>query len=545
MYCEECGELFSLTQEDLEAARRFDFQPNALCFACSQRQRLAFRGERSLHRRTCDLSGEAIISVYSEDKKFPVYKSDYWFSDRWDALCYGRAYNFQRPFFEQFAELQHLVPRVALSNVRGENSDYCHSTVGNKNCYLLFGGDENEDCMYGSLCMRNMMTHDVDYGNRNSWCYMLSDSSGCYSCQFAFDCKDCSDCYYASDCIGCNECILCTSLVKKSYCILNKQYSKQEYFSKKKELIYGSFRKQEELVQQFLQLLQERVVKYAHIIGCENCTGDYLLNSKNCWRSFNVTESEDLSDIIFGGKSKNCFNSSMLGDNSENCYNSVSTFAASNVRSSFFVIHSNSIDYSDMCIDSQDLFGCVGLRKKQYCILNQQYSRDDYFALKARIETQMKETSEWGRYFPKELSCFDFNESSGQRYFPLSAEEARGKGFSWRKEVAPLSKGESYVVPDVIAQVEANIVDQTLTCRTCTKRFKILLPEFRFYKKLEIPVPHDCPDCRHAFRRSLRNPATLWEGSCARCGTAFETSYAPERPETVVCEGCYATEFLT
>ena len=37
------------------------------------------------------------------------------------------------------------------------------------------------------------------------------------------------------------------------------------------------------------------------------------------------------------------------------------------------------------CIEtysSKDCFGCVGLKKNQYCILNKQYSKDEYFDLK-------------------------------------------------------------------------------------------------------------------------------------------------------------------
>ena len=41
------------------------------------------------------------------------------------------------------------------------------------------------------------------------------------------------------------------------------------------------------------------------------------------------------------------------------------------------------------CRDCSDCFGCVNLRSKRYCIFNQQYSREDYFAELPNAKTQI------------------------------------------------------------------------------------------------------------------------------------------------------------
>ena len=45
-----------------------------------------------------------MLSTYSEDAPMPVYHYESWGSESWDPLQYGRPFDFNRPFFEQFKE---------------------------------------------------------------------------------------------------------------------------------------------------------------------------------------------------------------------------------------------------------------------------------------------------------------------------------------------------------------------------------------------------------------------------------------------------------
>jgi hypothetical protein len=90
---------------------------------------LLWRNERSLYKNTCSATGKNIISCFSPDKPFVIYEPTEWWSDKWDALDYGKDYDFSRSFFEQLNELFLAVPKLSMVNNIPDNSDYCHQTT--------------------------------------------------------------------------------------------------------------------------------------------------------------------------------------------------------------------------------------------------------------------------------------------------------------------------------------------------------------------------------------------------------------------------------
>lgn len=59
----------------------------------------------------------------------------------------------------------------------------------------------------------------------------------------------------------------------------------------------------------------------------------------------------------------------------------------------------------NLCIECEYCFGCVGLKKKKYCILNKQYSKEEYEELKGKIISDMKRSGEYGKFLPYEMSA--------------------------------------------------------------------------------------------------------------------------------------------
>jgi hypothetical protein len=72
-----------------------------------------------------------------------------------------------------------------------------------------------------------------------------------------------------------------------------------------------------------------------------------------------------------------------------------------------------------MISGSHDIFGCVGLRNQSYCILNKQYTKEDYEIIVAKIIEHMKNTGERGEFFHPSLSPFGYNETVANEYLPL------------------------------------------------------------------------------------------------------------------------------
>lgn len=125
-----CKEFFEITPEDMAFYEKVSPIVNGktyaiplpdMCFSCRLQRRAAFYNSRSLYRRTCDLTGKPIISVFSPDKPFKVYDKDAWFTDAWDPLFYGRTFDFSRPFFPQFRELMEAVPLQSISHIGPDN----------------------------------------------------------------------------------------------------------------------------------------------------------------------------------------------------------------------------------------------------------------------------------------------------------------------------------------------------------------------------------------------------------------------------------------
>lgn len=269
---------------------------------------------------------------------------------------------------------------------------------------------------------------------------------------------------------------------------------------------------------------------------------------------FDVADSEDVQNVVFAVKAKDCFECSFIGHESELCFNMMSNFGSYNSRCSFFVIYSQNVEYSKNIISSKNIFGCVSLRHKEYCIFNKQYSETEYKDLRQRIIDHMKKTAspqgelisqEWGSFFPGKLSDFAYNETTAHDYFPLTKEEAMAQGYLWKDEEQKAPQTPTVTIPDNIADVDENITKEILQCDDCKKNYKILNQEVDFYKKSTLPIPRLCSNCRHKRRMEMKNPRQLWPRKCQKCGMEVESSYSPERSETVYCEKCYLSAVYT
>jgi len=167
----------------------------------------------------------------------------------------------------------------------------------------------------------------------------------------------------------------------------------------------------------------------------------------------------------------------------------------------------------------------------------------------------------YGEFFPLELSPFCYNETIAQEYFPLTKEEALKQGYKWkdREERNYQIDIKTKDIPNDIKDVNDDIIGKVIECEhqgkcneQCTEAFKIIPAELQFYKRMNLPLPHLCPNCRHYQRLKQRNPLKLWHRQCmcdktnhlhkGKCEVEFETSYSPDRSEIVYCEKCYQQE---
>lgn len=537
--CKFCQKPFEIAPEDEEFYARIDVPHPTLCPKDRNRRRASFRNERNLYHRKCDATGKEIISMYSPDKPFKVFDQEYFWGDTWDPRNYGRNFDFERPFFEQFRELQVATPRLSLFNYQSENSYYTNHAGKNKNCYMGVDLGSCEDVYMSNWVTYSKDCIDCSYTYHSELCYFCLYCEKCFNCDFCERCETCSDCSMCFDCKGCNNCFMCTGLRNKEFYILNEKVSKEEY-EKIIESFRYSYEKQEEAWQKFSELKKSVPHKFAHIVHSENCTGDYIYNCKNTTQSFDVVNMWDCKYCYNALDTKDGYDLYQPGfEPCELIYEIHGGVGYNNCQFMTVAKNSSNCNYCDNVFDCQNCFGCVSMKKGRYCILNKQYSQEEYENLRAKIIEHMKKTGEWGEFFPFWCSPFGYNESKAQEYYPLTKEEVLQKGMNWcDHEVLPPT-GEGISPPDDIREVDDSILEKVIIGEKSHKPFKIIKPELDFYRRKKLPTPRKHWQKRYEERMALRNPRHLWNRTCAKCNAPIQTTYSLERPETVYCEKCY------
>lgn len=229
--CAHCQQQFTITTADTAFYQKIAVPPPTWCPPCRLQRRMAWRNEKTLYQRQCDLCQQTIISIYRPGAPFPVYCQTCWWSDQWDPLHYGQPYDPKQYFFAQLQQLHQRVPRVALTNTNSENSDYTNYAGNDKNCYLIFANanGHNENCAYGKCFSACRDTVDGLYLQDCELVYNSIDCRSCYRVAHAQYCSNCSEAMYVEDCNNCQNCIGCKGLRNKQYYIFNQPYSKADY----------------------------------------------------------------------------------------------------------------------------------------------------------------------------------------------------------------------------------------------------------------------------------------------------------------------------
>ena len=558
--CQNCQKDFIIELNDFGFYEKIKVPPPTFCSDCRLQRRFAWRNDLSFYNRACDLCGKKIISLYHPDKNLTVYCNKCWWSDKWDPKSFGKEIDFSRPFFEQYRELQDKVPLLSMFNddgVGSTNSEYAQNATFTKNCYMGAITWFAEDCMYfynNAGPETRDVVDSVDIFNYSQIIYdsvFLEHSYNCRNCYYSTGINDCLFCY---DCKGCSHCFMCVNLRQKKYCILNKEYSKEEY-----EKIVSSYQLEtysgaEKAKKEFKEFLSKQIRRFANIRNSVNCTGDGIFNCKNTKDSVFARGCEDLRFLWKGNNIKDSYDLTPAGESSE-CYEGLTPDHDHRVLFSIYSLKSQELSYVENCHSSKHLFGCGAIRHGQYCILNKQYTKEEYFVLRDKLIEHMKKTGEYGEFFPAEMSNFGYNETMAQEYFPLTKEVALEKGYKWWDKLQKTTGKETLAtekIPNSILDVNESILNEILACDACGRNYKIVLNEFLFYKKHLIPIPHRCFYCRNGERLKFENPFKLWHRKCmcekenhehkGKCIEEFETPYSPDRPEIVYCERCYQQE---
>ncbi|MBI2888874.1 MAG: hypothetical protein HYY10_03040 [Candidatus Liptonbacteria bacterium] len=571
--CENCKTKFIIEPDDFSFYQKMGVSPPTRCPRCRRIRRLSFRNDRDFYRRACDLCRRNIIALYPAESKTPVYCAKCWWSDAWNPLQYGQAYDPGGSFFEQCKEIFDKVPTIAMQNDDGVGSVNCEYTTDwwySKNCYMAMCGWQSENVFHSYHIEYGKDVADSAHLKNCEWAYECAGGTKCSKCKYCTFCHDCHNCFLSYDLRGCSDCVMCAGLRNKQLCILNKQYSKEEYARRIAELKLESRAAVEGHQKTFGSFIKDFPRRYAQIFKSVQSTGDELMNCKNAKDCYFGNALENCKFIVLNDGAKETYDCNAVG-HPELCYENITSDHSNHCAGTIFSVKCREVFYSSNCPGTEHLMGCAGLKKGSHAILNTQYAAEEYEKLKSKIIENMKKRGEWGEFFPETMTPFAYNESLAYEFDPLTREEAAERGFRWKEErtrdyKATLSPDN---IPDTISEVKDGILNEIIGCANaqtfrekCTTAFRLMPDELRFYRAMDIPVPKYCPNCRHFARIKQCNPPRLYHRACmcnaadgeksrmynniaehfhgdSPCPNEFETSYSPERPEIVYCEDCY------
>src|SRR3989344_9607765 len=124
--------------------------------------------------------------------------------------------------------------------------------------------------------------------------------------------------------------------------------------------------------------------------------GNYLYQCKNCYMCFDSANNENCFYGYDTNFCKSCIDTTYAGQNVENSYQIVDSQILNNCN---YVVESNNCQDSWYLFNSKGLkncFGCAGLQYKQYCILNRQFTQEQYQTItKQLIEELSKSSLNW------------------------------------------------------------------------------------------------------------------------------------------------------
>ncbi len=550
--CAKCQADFIVYSEDLALLEKLSpefggkkvmLPPPTHCPDCRLQRRTAHRNQIYVYQRPDSITGEAIFSMWNNNAPFPVIHNDRWWNIEYDMHAGAQDYDFNRSFFEQFTEVRNASTHPARSISKDENSDYSNNATAIRNCYLVFNATETEDCL---CCEDPWFSKDCLDCNGIPNCELCYDCTSCFQCyglQSSQFCIGSRHSYFLLNCNSCEYCFGCVNLRHAKYCMFNEQLTKEEYEQRMAELDLSSYSQRQAIAKRCEDFFIQHPRPHVFGMSYENSTGNFLRECNDVHHCFITSGAENVRYChTIREDCKDMMDHNNVGIRCELTYEcSVCGVDANNLQFTHNCWGNvTNLLYSSFCVGVSDLFGCVALQKKQYCILNKQYTEEQYNSLVPKIIEHMRSMGEWGEFFPMELSATPYNQSFAQRLYPLTKTEVNADGLEWLEETQADHNQKIAELPDGLPQTDESIVT---TSTKSGKIFNISAREISMLRMLNAPLPRTTYDERINSRAAYYGPPALFERTCPKSGKTIHTNISPETPWIVWDKDVYEQEF--
>ncbi len=410
---------------------------------------------------------------------------------RSDLLKIWRDYDFDRSFEENFKRLMQDATLPNLAQFwNNENTEYGDVILWSKNVYLSILVVESENVMYSNGVFRSKNVYrslTVDSGSENIYhSKAISSSQNTFYSRYI---KSWYELWFCSECVWCRECIFCQELENAEYCIGNKQLSREEYQKQKEEILV-----QVEKYQDWYKWLK----KTGKDIGCKNTSGSYNLFCENIENGYGWRNVKNARNIIDAGWDD--------GNIYEELYDAVSTGGyslndiygvqwvswGSHLYCSSEITDSSNIYYSYYLEGCNHMFACIGLKNTSYCILNKQYSKEEWQKIVDNIFKAMQDDWILGEMIPPSINPFNFNDTFSWVIGILDRKGAIDKWYLWREQaIKTWVPDDTWIVK--VSDLDLQNYDKDICEKVIESEdgnfYRIMPIEYEFLKKHNLPLP--------------------------------------------------------
>ncbi len=342
-------------------------------------------------------------------------------------------YDFSKNFFENF-EILFKSSNFAPTVLHGEceNAIFTDQTVSCSNSYLSF--------VVIKWCENVLYSFSVKENSVN----VLNSIVVWDTCENIFTSKwiiksfnifyskhiiNSSNLWFCSNMVWCHDCIFCDNLDNKSYCINNKQFTKEEYKIEKEKIL----KNKTDFFSWFLKIDSKW-----NNFSSNNVNGIFNIESENITNWANNYQIKNGKNIMFiWGKwpGENIYDCFLNTPPETDVYWVFSTGYCDNIYNSYQITWGSNLYYSVIMENCSYCIWCVWLKNQSYCILNKQYTKEEWEILAEKIFTGMEIEKILWEFFPGNLNPYYFNDSAAYLIDDsFTKQEVEKQWYMWRED---------------------------------------------------------------------------------------------------------------
>ena len=492
-------------------------------------------------------TGKPIITAVHPASGIRVLPDEEWYARDFSEICFDL--DVAKPVFPKLIELRKLVPTSAYRNYEKTENSISVVSLGDQNSYFVVLC-RSKNTFFSVSALDTESSAEVFNSSAITNSYQVIHCERMFNCQYVRESKDCLNSAFLFDCRNCEYCFGATNKRNKKYVWFNEQLSQSEWEKRRDQVDLGSRRVALEFRLTFDALVRKAIWPENFNDQCQNSIGEYLTKATDCeyvWYADGGARDEYHTSYSIGRCEGNAFSASIV--DAQDLFMASDNASSFRCKYSYLVGHCQNVEYSTDCFNCENCFGCVGLRHMKFCILNKQYSEEEYWRNLDALKCAMLERGEYGQFLPAKMSPSYFPECGAFKYynadpafgkkigahtFEAEAEGAIGSELSGAQEVT-----DSKNVPDNVDDLDG-WSGKPLYDAGYKRRFSLIGPEVTLYKKLRIAPPVEHFVKRYADMCHTANLGEFIQRPCAKCNKIVVISVNPTYPDrTIYCREDY------